>query len=501
MPFKLENTYQQLFNEFVVHCRPESTEDPTLVFFNRQLALEQGLPFTQLCEQQLASLFSGNASLLDYSPCAQGYAGHQFGQYNPLLGDGRAHILGEFVSEKKRFDLCLKGSGRTPFSRGGDGKATLASMLREAIMAEAMNALHIPSTRSLAVVQTNESVFREQRHEGGVLARIASSHIRVGTFQFFAHQGKTSDVQELADYVIQRHYPVCSNDDEPYLGLLHEVVTAQAQLVAKWMSVGFIHGVLNTDNVSIAGETIDYGPCAFMETYDPKTVFSSIDHDGRYAYNNQPGITQWNLARFAETLLPLLGDDMQTAVDAATNAVDQFAQQYRQTFHEHMCEKLGFDIARSNRDIPAEEQLVDEWLAILKDHNMDFTLAWHELTELLEGNDRRLRAHIADDKRLSNWIAQYAALNDLNITSHDERYKRQLSNIVARMRHVNPTVIPRNHLVEEALESVQRDGDLSKFNLLYEKLMYPFAPLEHDSEYCSPAPKYFTQCYRTFCGT
>lgn len=502
MPFTLGNTYQQLFSSFIAPCQPDKIENPELVFFNQPLASEHGLSFTHLSEPQLASLLSGNTALIDCSPFAQGYAGHQFGQYNPQLGDGRAHILGEFVGkQQRRFDLCLKGSGRTPFSRGGDGKATLGTMLREAIMAEAMNALHIPTTRSLAVVQTNEGVFRQQRQIGGVLSRVASSHIRVGTFQLFAHQGTKADVKQLADYVIQRHYPECSHHDEPYLRLLHEVVSVQAQLVAKWMSVGFIHGVLNTDNVSIAGETIDYGPCAFMDAYHPKTVFSSIDHEGRYAYCNQPGITQWNLARFAETLLPLLGDDMEAAVDVATQAVDQFTQRYQTAWYENMCEKLGLDVGRTTRDNAAEMQLVDEWLALLNDHNMDFTLAWHELAELFEGNDKRLRSHIADQERLNTWLAHYAVLNHVSLDSGDDSVKHSLTDIVAKMRSVNPTVIPRNHLIEEALDVAQQDGNLSQFNLLYNKLMHPFAPLEYDSKYCSPATKKFTQCYRTYCGT
>ncbi|WP_051275425.1 protein adenylyltransferase SelO [Aestuariibacter salexigens] len=482
----LSHSYAEQLPGFSVQSTVDHVAEPELAFFNHGLATELGLPVNALHDEQLATLFSGANLPADAQPIAQVYAGHQFGQFNPQLGDGRAVILGEINTPLgSKIDLCLKGSGRTTFSRGGDGKAALAPMLREVLIAEAMHALGIPTTRSLAVVSTGEIVYREQPQPGGILTRTASSHIRIGTFEYFAARGQTQQVKMLADYSIARHFPACANDDSPYASFLQAVIKRQAELIARWMGVGFIHGVMNTDNMSIAGETIDYGPCAFMDRFDPETVFSSIDLQGRYAYQNQPAIAQWNLARFAETLLPLLGEDEQQAIALATEHVNAFSMYYRHAWLPLIRAKLGL---HDNTDDNAVLALYDSWLTLLETQQIDFTLAFRYLADAAEGNTEYVEGLFADKQALHDWLKTWRQAIDVD-------------GAAGRMRAVNPQLIPRNHLVEEALEAASTSGDLRLFYALMEALSAPYEQREHDTRFLQPATPAFTDKFQTFCGT
>ncbi len=493
----LEHSYAEQLPGFFAAVEPAPVAQPSLLHFNTALANELGFDCAQLTPEVLPQLFSGTTLPRDARPIAQAYAGHQFGNFVPQLGDGRALLLGEVLDQNgKRRDVALKGSGITPFSRGGDGKAAVGPVLREYIVGEAMHALGIPTTRALAAVATGDSVMRESQLPGAVLTRIASSHIRVGTFQYFAARGQVESVRELADYVIQRHYPDASEAQNRYLSLLEMVVEKQAELIARWMLVGFIHGVMNTDNMAISGETIDYGPCAFMEACDADTVFSSIDHAGRYAYGNQPTIALWNLARFAETLLPILGhQDSDQAIAEATGILDTFMTKFQTHWYNGARRKLGLTSGKSVTDTDhtdaAERKLIDDWFELLANHNVDYTLSWRYLADVADGNPNNLRSLISQPAVLDVFIERWGEL--LNNTPSKK--------IAEELRATNPIYLPRNHLVEEALAAASDDGNLTPFEDLLQALHDPYAENPKFARYALPASTDFTANYRTFCGT
>ncbi|KQV59204.1 hypothetical protein ASC95_28240 [Pelomonas sp. Root1217] len=496
--FGFTNTYARELPGAAVAWKPAVVPEPRLLFANAELAEELGLPAGVLSGPDASALFSGNLLPDDAEPIAQVYAGHQFGGFSPQLGDGRALLLGEVIDTAgRRRDIALKGSGRTPFSRGGDGKAAVGPMLREVLIGEAMHALGIPTTRALAVVATGEPVYRETALPGAVLTRVAASHLRVGTFQFFSSRGDLDSLRRLADYTIARHDPALIDAPHRYLGLLRAVAARQALLVAQWLNVGFIHGVMNTDNMALSGETIDYGPCAFMEAYDPQAVFSSIDHAGRYAYGNQPGIARWNLARFAETLLPLMagGDDepaIEAAVAEATAVIDDFPAMLAGELLGGQRQKLGL-LAATPADDPTDAALVDDWLTLLHMQAVDFTLAWRHLAAAAEGRPEPLRDLFADRAALDTWLSRWRerCARDGGVDDAER---------VAQMRRASPAVIPRNHLVEEALAAAT-EGDLQPFNALLGALLNPWDEAALLTRYAVPAPTEVTARFRTFCGT
>ncbi|MFO1217846.1 MAG: YdiU family protein [Burkholderiaceae bacterium] len=501
--FAFDNTYARELPGTYVPWQPAVVPAPRLLVLNEPLAAELGLDAAALRGEAGAALFAGNALPAGAEPIAQAYAGHQFGGFSPQLGDGRALLLGEVIDRAgRRRDIAFKGSGRTPFSRGGDGKAAVGPMLREVLLGEAMHALGIPTTRALAVVATGEPVLREAPLPGAVLTRVAASHLRVGTFQYFAARGELDTLRQLLDYAIARHDPALAGLDthERPLALLRAVAARQADLLAQWMNVGFIHGVMNTDNMAISGETIDYGPCAFMEAYDPAAVFSSIDHGGRYAFGNQPHIARWNLARLAEALLPLLAapDDeasVQRAVAQCTEVIDAFPAAFDAAWRRGQRAKLGL----SGGDDAADATLADDWLALLQAQAVDFTLAWRHLADAAEGaandpgREARLRALFADAAPLEAWLARWRAR-----LAHDERAAGARA---TAMRRVNPWLIARNHRVEEALAAASNDDDLAPLQRLLGALRRPFDEDAELARYAEPAPREVTACYRTFCGT
>jgi uncharacterized protein YdiU (UPF0061 family) len=474
--WNFDNSYTGLPDIFYSKTNPTRVSSPKIIIYNEQLATGLGLNNIDV------DILAGNRLPEGSQPIAQAYAGHQFGHFN-MLGDGRAILLGEQINPKgERFDIQLKGSGRTPYSRGGDGRASLGPMLREYIISEAMHALGIPTTRSLAVVTTGESVYRETELPGAILTRVAASHIRVGTFQFAAKWGTKNDLQMLADYTIERYFPDIQNSDNPYLSLLNEVVKRQAPLIAKWQLVGFIHGVMNTDNVTISGETIDYGPCAFMDTYDPETVFSSIDIHGRYAYKNQPQIGMWNLARFAETLLPLIHDNQDEAVIIAQNAITKFDELYEQNWLAGMRAKLGL----FGEDIK-DEPLIKELLDMMQKSRSDYTNTFIALTF-----DKLEETNLIKESGFKEWNEQWQ--------SRVNNQKPSKEDIHELMKRSNPAVIPRNHRVEEALNAAVKNGDLSVMEKLLNVLSSPYSHNSRHAEYAALPPQ--QNCsYRTFCGT
>jgi uncharacterized protein YdiU (UPF0061 family) len=425
-------------------------------------------------------LFSGNSLPNGSATIAQAYAGHQFGHFT-MLGDGRAVLLGEHISNKNnRFDIQFKGSGRTSFSRGGDGRAALGPMLREYIVSESINALNIPTTRSLAVVKTGEKVVRENLLEGAILTRVASSHLRVGTFQYIAAKQNIEDLNTLVDYTIERHYPQIKSSKTKALDLLNLVMEKQCQLVVDWMRVGFIHGVMNTDNMTISGETIDYGPCAFMDQYHPKTVFSSIDKFGRYAYSNQPPITKWNLARFAECLIPLIDKDEEAAIKIATDVIDNFQNIYEKKWLNMMRDKLGLFGEDKN-----DRKLIDDLLNWMEKHKIDYTNTFCHLMEIkIDDNTYKEESFII-------WFEEWKKRSKLNNSSKEKQ--------IELMKKNNPIVIPRNHKVEEALSEAY-SGNLEKMNKLNNVLKNPYSNQKDISEYQVPAPM-TDEKYQTFCGT
>ena len=467
MTIAFDHSYARDLPGTYLRVAPDAAPAPRLLVLNRPLAAALGL---ELTDDQARDWFSGAALPPGADPIAQAYAGHQFGGFSPQLGDGRAHLLGEVVTPAGRFDLQLKGSGRTPFSRGGDGKAAIGPMLREYLISEFMAAAGVPTTRSLAVVATGEEVWRETKLPGAVLARVAASHLRVGTFQFFAARSDQAQVKALADYAIARHYPELAEVETPYLALLDAVIARQARLVAEWMGLGFIHGVMNTDNMAISGETIDYGPCAFMEGYAPGTVFSSIDHQGRYAYANQPLILGWNLARLAETLVPLLDPVQEKAIEIANDRLTGIAPRYRAEWVAVMRRKLGL----LDQD-PADAQLADDLMAAMP--GADWTLTFRRLAD-----ETALRPLFDDFTKMAEWLPRWRA--------------RAGEGVAQRLDAANPAVIPRNHKVEEALAAAT-EGDMAPFHALLAAIQELFTEAE---PYMLPAPTGFGQ-YVTFCGT
>lgn len=480
--WNLDNSYACLPASFYTKQNPAPVRAPKLMVFNETLAESLGLNPQMLKSEEGTAVFAGNQLPQGAAPLAQAYAGHQFGRFT-MLGDGRALLLGEQMTPQgERYDIQLKGSGRTPYSHAGDGRAALGPMLREYIISEAMHALRIPTTRSLAVVATGEEIIRETLLPGAILTRTAASHIRVGTFQYAAHWGTKEELRTLADYTIKRHYPELIENENRYLDFLKAVIKRQASLIAKWQLVGFIHGVMNTDNMTISGETIDYGPCAFMDAYDPATVFSSIDRGGRYAYGNQPYIGGWNLARFAETLLPLIHEDEQRAIDMAQEALSDYTEQFHFYWLAGMRAKLGLF-----NEEKEDETLIADLLHLMQAYQADYTNTFRALTLA-----KREETALFRSPEFKEWQVKW-----------QERRKRQEHSIQASqqlMQNNNPAVIPRNHRVEEALKAAVEEGDYSIMERLLYVLAEPFAYTAEQEEYCqlpepSPIP------YRTYCGT
>jgi len=486
--FAFDNTFARELEGFYVPWKAAQVAQPKLVAFNRELAEELGLDAAALDSDYGARIFAGNEIPEGALPLAQVYAGHQFGGFVPQLGDGRALLLGEVVDRNgRRRDIQLKGSGRTPFSRAADGRAALGPVLREYLIGEAMHALGIPTTRALAAVITGEPVFRERALPGAVLTRVAASHIRVGTFQFFAARGEQAKVRRLADYVIDRHYPELKGRANPYRALLECVCERQAELIARWMHVGFIHGVMNTDNMAISGETIDYGPCAFMDRYDPATVFSSIDARGRYAYANQPRIAQWNLARLAETLLPLIDADENRAVGRALEIVNTFPARYEQHWLKGMRAKLGL-LSEEEADL----NLATGFLTTMAGNKVDYTSAFRHLADAALGREENIRALFADPAPYDRWSEHWRARLSREAVASPVRAQA--------MRRANPAFIPRNHRVEEALSAAVDGGDYAPFKALLQVLSRPFDDQPEFAALAEPAPE-GQGCYQTFCGT
>jgi len=479
--WRFDNTYSKLPGNMLTKLAPTPVKAPELVILNYSLSKDLGLDFSNISNENLASIFSGNLLPEGSDAIAQAYAGHQFGHFT-LLGDGRAIVIGEHLSKNnKRFDIQFKGSGKTPYSRNGDGRAALGPMLREYIISESMHGLGIPTTRSLAVVKTGEKVIRETSLIGAVLTRVAESHIRVGTFQYAVIAKDNKDLKALFDYTIDRHYPNIKNSKTPAVDLLKAVIEKQIKLVVDWMRVGFIHGVMNTDNMAISGETIDYGPCAFMDIYDPETVFSSIDQYGRYAFFNQPGITKWNLARFAECLVPLIAQDKNTGIQIATEIVNSFSEIYKKKWIEMMRKKLGL-LGETTKD----EKLIIDLLAWMHKNKADYTNTFCFLM-----NQNIEKKKIYNDQAFLDWKKQWEIRLKINNNTPEK------SSILMGLN--NPLVIPRNHKVEEALEFANR-GDLNPTKNLLKILEKPYENNKKISKYQSAAPP-SDKIYKTFCGT
>jgi uncharacterized protein YdiU (UPF0061 family) len=480
--WNFDNSYARLPGSFFTRLNPTPVNSPKLVILNHSLAKLLELNVQGLQDDDSVAMFAGNMIPEGAMPLAQAYAGHQFGHFT-MLGDGRAHLISEqVISSGERFDIQLKGSGRTPYSRGGDGRAALGPMLREYIVSEAMHALGIPTTRSLAVVTTGETVFRETELPGAILTRVAASHIRVGTFQYVSRWGTVEELRILADYTINRHFQGIEANENRYLLLLKEVINRQAALIAKWQMVGFIHGVMNTDNMTISGETIDYGPCAFMDAYDPTTVFSSIDMQGRYAYVNQPDIAGWNLARFAETLLPLLHDNQEQAVKLAQDSVYGFTDLYYRNWLTGMRKKLGI----FNQE-EEDKSFIEDLLSMMHEYHADYTNTFRSLTF---GTPEK--TGLFATPKFTKWNERWQARLCRQQESKDA--SRQL------MQNNNPALIPRNYKVEEALEAAVKKRDYSVMENLLVGLSNPYAHLPEQEKYSAP-PTPSSCRYRTFCGT
>jgi serine/tyrosine/threonine adenylyltransferase len=479
--WKFDNTYSKLPKSMVSKVTPKLAKTPNIAIFNNQLSQELGLDFSSINDKELASIFSGNQLPVGSETIAQAYAGHQFGHFT-ILGDGRALTIGEHISKEKRYDLQFKGSGKTPYSRNADGRAALGPMLREYIISEAMHGLKIPTTRSLAVVKTGEKIMRETSLQGAILTRVASSHIRVGTFQYALISKDKNNLNKLFKYTIDRHYPHLKNKKFPAVSLLRIVVEKQIKLISEWMRVGFIHGVMNTDNMTISGETIDYGPCAFMDTYDPKTVFSSIDYYGRYAYCNQPVIAKWNLERFAESLIPLIDKDKDKAIKIVTDIMMDFPERYKDIWFDMMRNKLGIT-GRDSKD----QDLFLELLSWMHQNKVDYTNTFcHLMNELKKDNT------IYENQEFVRWEKKLKERRKINNNSPENSNKL--------MRDSNPLVIPRNHKVEEALKEAENNNDLTSVKKLVEALKTPYKKVSNISIYQSP-PETTNVKYKTYCGT
>jgi uncharacterized protein YdiU (UPF0061 family) len=476
-----DNTYSKLPKSFLENIKPVPVKDPKLIILNKNLANQLNLDFSKFSDTDLAKMFSGNNLPEGSETIAQAYAGHQFGHFT-MLGDGRAVMLGEHLDkDNNRFDIQFKGSGRTSFSRSGDGRAVLGPMLREYIISEAMHALNIPTTRSLAVVSTGEDVIREQMLPGAILTRVASSHIRVGTFQYIAATQNADDLKTLFNYTIDRHYPEIKDSKTKALDLLNLLMKKQCELVINWMRVGFIHGVMNTDNMTVSGETIDYGPCAFMDQYHPQTVFSSIDQNGRYSYNNQPRITKWNLARFAECIIPLIDQDEQKAISIATETINNFEKLYEEKWLNMMRDKLG--LFGEDGD---DKHLIFELLTWMENNKADFTNTFCNLMDI-----QSIKDPIYQNQEYLNWTAKWKKRLEKNNTGK-EKY-------LELMRSVNPIFIPRNHKVEEALKDAS-ENKLETLNQLLEVIKSPYKDNGMLKDYQQPMSNENGN-YKTFCGT
>jgi len=476
----LKYSYLSLPNKFYEFTKPSKFINPESFLFNKKLNDELNLPFES--NEDVINTFFNEESLKGFKSFAQAYAGHQFGHFTKL-GDGRAIIIGEHLTNnKERFDIQLKGSGRTLYSRGGDGKATLKAMLREYIISEAMYYLKIPSSRSLSVIKTNESVRRETNEAGAVLTRITKSHIRVGTFEYAAYLGSSlEDLKALTSYTINRLYPEIEKDENPALSLLNKVMAIQINLVVNWMRVGFIHGVMNTDNTSISGETFDYGPCAFMNTFHPNTVYSSIDRNGRYAFDNQPKILKWNLSRFAETLLPIIHDDKEEAIKLAQTAIDGFDEIWKKSYYGMMLNKIGI-----NKNDKALYSLVDELLDLMKNLELDYTNTFWTLSqEVLSDNNQM------NNSKFKSWLKKW----NNNIEKLDN-----IKQAKSLMRKYNPVVIPRNHLVEQAIEEAV-NGNTNSYQKFLSVLSNPYQYKEELKKFMMPPSENFENSYKTYCGT
>ena len=473
--WNFDNSYTLLPKQLISKVLPTTVKNPNIIIINHSLAQQLGLNFSSLNNNQLARLFTGNDIPEGSDPLAQAYAGHQFGHL-VILGDGRAIVLGEHITPtKQRYDIQFKGSGRTPYSRGGDGKAALGPMLREYIISEAMYHLNIKTTRSLAVATTGENVMRETVLPGAILTRVAESHIRVGTFEYVAIKRDIQTLKKLLQYSIERHYPEIKDLDKQAPEFLKLVLEKQIDLITDWMRVGFIHGVMNTDNMAISGESIDFGPCAFMDYYNPKTVFSSIDHHGRYAFGNQPSIAQWNLARLADAILPLLDEDQNKAIEVGEGIIHSFKEKYEKKFHKMMKKKLGLITDEADDVI-----LIQELLDTMEKNNLDYTNTFRDLM-----NDK------INNETLKNFHAKWKIRIDKQNRSHEE--------VLTLMRNVNPVVIPRNHKVEESLKEAHK-GNLVPLNNLLNALKDPYTERSDLTLYQQPAPE-TDKKYKTFCGT
>ena len=478
--WNFDNSYSRLSDAFKEHIKPVAVKNPELVIINESLAKELDLDLTKINKDKLSSLFSGNTLPEGSNTIAQAYAGHQFGHFT-MLGDGRAILIGEHITNgNKRFDIQLKGSGKTSFSRNGDGRAALGPMLREYIISEAMHNLNIPSTRSLAVAKTGEKIMRDTLLEGAILTRVALSHIRVGTFQYIAARDKKDELELLLNYVINRHYPKLINSKNKAIDLLINLMNKQTDLVVNWMRVGFIHGVMNTDNMSISGETIDYGPCAFMDTYDPKTVFSSIDHMGRYAYCNQPIITKWNLSRFAECLIPMIDENQKKAIEVATEIINTFEKNYEEKWLEMMRKKLGL-LGNHSTD----KTLILDLLTWMHQKKVDYTNTFCHLMKFKVQDEKNFQ-----DKVFKDWKKRWNERLEMNNSSNEKS--------IALMRTVNPLVIPRNDKVEETLDLANKNNFKMLFEFL-EILKNPYIEQKKTHKY--QIPNESNKEYKTFCGT
>jgi uncharacterized protein YdiU (UPF0061 family) len=476
-----DNSYAGLAAPFHAKLAPTPVAAPRLIKFNASLAAELGL---NPAGADLAAIFSGNLLPHGAEPLAQAYAGHQFGGFSPQLGDGRAILLGEVIdTHSQRRDIAFKGSGRTPYSRSGDGRAALGPVLREYLISEAMHALGVPTTRALAAVSTGEFLLREGMTPGAVFTRVAASHIRVGTFQYFAARRDETSLRQLADYAITRHYPHAATAENPYVALLAAVASAQARLIAQWMQIGFIHGVMNTDNMTISGETIDFGPCAFMDNYDPATVYSAIDHYGRYAFANQPGIANWNLARLAEALLPLLAEDQDEAIALATPVIEGFQAEYETHWLTGTREKLGLATLEDG-----DTNLMNSLLELMHKNNADFT----DTFRALSNGDHSARDQFIDPTAFDAWYVNYQTRLTRDSQSMAERREK--------MRAKNPAFIPRNHRVDQALNAAIRDANFAPFEELHQVLQNPYQDQPEFARYTTP-PQPNERILNTFCGT
>ena len=490
-PTPFNNTYVRLGEDFYAGSSPAPVSNPELIIFNRALGDELGLADTHLAAHDSAAIYAGNVVPEGAEPVAMAYSGHQFGHFNPQLGDGRALLLGQIESpDGTQRDIHLKGTGQTRYSRNGDGRAALGPVLREYLVSEAMAKLGVPTTRALAAVTTGEEVAREQLLPGGVITRLATSFVRVGTFEFFASRGDLAAVNRLADYVIEHNYPACHDAPNPHLALLEAVIDRQAALIAQWMQLGFIHGVMNTDNMSIAGETIDYGPCAFMDHYSHDQVYSSIDRHGRYAYNNQPSIGLWNLTRLAETLVPLLAESTVAAVETAKTALHVYRDLYEDYWLDGMRQKVGL---RTPHD--EDKALIEELLDSMAANRADFTLTFYYLSQLSMDSthhDNEVRALFDAPEQFDVWAMRWRAR--LQKDNGDDATRQ------SRMRAVNPAYIPRNHLIEATIRAAEDNGDFSAFHELHAVLQKPFERRPQMDTYMLP-PEPHEVVQQTFCGT